>query len=175
MHRFPRYRLLAGALITTAILAAPRGLNAQAPLTIQTTMPTEGAILNACSQEFVQYSGTVSLLVHFSESSSGSITTKTQQRIQGSGVGLSSGNEYRVFQIDDSETTGPKPAADGQFETTDTNNNDVNGPRPDDHFILQFKSHITVRPGGLITAVVSDFKSCCPGADGTLSCRPIIF
>jgi len=142
MNRSPRQRLLAATLVTAAILVAPHALSAQSPMTVQTTVPTEGAILNACSEEVVQYSGTVSVLVHFSESSSGSITTKRQQRIDGSGVGPVSGNEYRVFQIDDSETTGPKPAAGGQFEMTETNNNASTDPGPTIHVLSDAPGHV---------------------------------
>ena len=108
----------------------------------------------------------------FSERSSGSITTKRQQRIQASGVGLV--NEYRVFHIDDSETTGPKPAARGQFEMTDTNNNDVNGPGPT---ITSFCSSHRTSPSRLAVRHGHGvrYQTVLPGGAGTPTYRPIMF
>jgi hypothetical protein len=142
---------------------------------VDTTVPIIGAILNVCKNEMVEYSGTLRMLVHMSESADGSMTLKTQQKIQGSGTGTSTGHQYSVFQINDSQSTGPKPAAGMQYEQTDINNNDVNGPVQDDHFIMQFKTHMVVKPGGSPGVSFTDFKSCCPGSDGTLTCQPIMF
>jgi hypothetical protein len=166
---------IVAAVVVAANLAGAQNARAQTPPTVDTTVPMVGLIYNVCKTEMVEYSGTLRMLVHMSESASGSMTLKTQQKIQGSGIGAVTMHQYRVFQINDAQSTGPKPAAGLQYEQTVINNNDVNGPDQDDHFIMQFKTHMVVNPGGIPGVSFTDFKSCCPGSDGTLTCQPIMF
>jgi hypothetical protein len=176
MERDRKIRVtIVAAVVVAANLAGAQNARAQTPPTVDTTVPIVGMIYNACKNEMVEYSGTLRMLVQMSESANGSMTLKTQQKIQGSGIGAFTMHEYRVFQINDSQSTGPKPAAGMQYEQTDVNNNDVNGPVQDDHFIMQFKTHMVVQPGGIPGVSFIDFKSCCPGSDGSLSCQPLMF
>jgi hypothetical protein len=168
--------LCASALLPHAAAAQTSALSAGTSLvdtTQRVSSPFAASFPNACNGDLINFTGTLEVLLHYSENSNGTINLKQQDKIQGSGLGMATGHSYRVFELSNSEINGPKAGAGAQSTQTNTSNNDVNGPSQDDHFILQVKTHTVVKDG--VPAVYFlDFKTCCPGSqDDTLTCQPV--
>jgi hypothetical protein len=138
--------------------------------TVRCTLPSTFTAVNPCNSDAVVFNGEMTLLIHQSESSNGDIHFKQQIKQMGTGKGVLV-KEYRVFQVSDEEFSTGKPAPGRTIVQNFTNNASFNGQSPNDHFIFQQVIHTTMQ-SGVTPSLVITLKSCCPGSDGTLKCKP---
>src|SRR5205814_1743223 len=103
---------------------------------------------NGGAGEDVQLTGMIHDLLHITMDAAGGLHVKSHDNPQGvSGVGLTTGTEYRGTGVTQEESN-----ATAGVEDTFVNNFRVVGQGPDNNFLLHENFHVTVNANGDVTA-----------------------
>ncbi|MGH7639198.1 MAG: hypothetical protein ACREOK_16225 [Gemmatimonadaceae bacterium] len=133
-----------------------------ASFTTSTTIPADVGVFVPCAiagqGEFVQLSGTLHILSHFTESAAGGFRAMTEINPQGiSGYGAASGDKYQGTGMTRSSfDAGPLP-----ITQTFVNNFRIIGEGTGNNLLIHSTFHVTVNAGGVLTAFVDNFSSEC--------------
>lgn len=133
-----------------------------ASFTASATIPTDVGVFVPCAiagqGEFVQLSGTLHVLSHFTESAAGGFRVMTEINPQGiSGSGTTSGDRYQGTGMTRSSfDAGPLPITE-----TFVNNFRIIGDGTGNNLLVHSTFHITVNAAGVLTAFVDGFRSEC--------------
>src|SRR5215216_4401860 len=139
---------LAAGLVLLSLLSAPLWA------ATSTTIPLE-AIVNNCSGEDVELSGTIHLVSQTQRDGS-EVGHINYQNV--SGVGLTSGTTYRASSVDTFRLEAPFPS-----DIHSVRSLRLISPGPEDDLLVMFLFHITVNANGEITAEVEDVNFECVG------------
>jgi hypothetical protein len=138
---------LAIALVWLSLLTPP--LSAAT----STKIPLDAITFNTCTGEEVELSGTIHLVSQ--TQSDGSVLGHINY--QGvSGVGLTSGTEYRASSVDNFRLGAPFPS-----DIHSVRSFRLVGRGTEDNLLVKFLFHITVNADGEVTATVDDVSSQC--------------
>jgi hypothetical protein len=154
-HRSVLAALLILALTIGIASVARAGVteNVKVPLLMGVFIPCA----NSGAGEVVTLSGSLHILVRYSESASGAIHVGSHFQPQGvSGVGETTGDRYRATGVTQNQFN-----ANVGVEETFVNNFRIIGPGPGNNYLVHNVFHITFNANGTITAFVDKFSVDC--------------
>ncbi len=140
MHRI-MIRILGVSLFALLVASAPAVPGSAQATTIHenVSVPIHEVIIHPCTGEEIAFSGEAHFMFHVTVDDSGGVHGTSQSNLQGvSGVGLTSGDVYRLIRQD-----GETSNFTGAEEITIVQNTLVVGPGQDNNFKLQVVEHLT--------------------------------
>ncbi|HYP39919.1 MAG TPA: hypothetical protein VEX13_06125 [Chloroflexia bacterium] len=140
MHRI-MIRILGVSLFALLVASAPAVPGSAQATTIHenVTVPIHEVIIHPCTGEEIAFSGEAHVMFHVTVDASGGVHGTSQSNLQGvSGVGLTSGDVYRLIRQD-----GETSNFNGAEEITIVQTNLVVGPGPENNFKLLVVQHLT--------------------------------
>jgi hypothetical protein len=139
----PTVSVFASASTTTTITRMPFGFT---------------ALVNPCTGEILDMTGTVQIVTHTTIDSTGAAHTKFHFNSQGvSGVSRTTGMTYRLVDtVNNTTYQGPLPAV-----VTSVSTIKLIGPGPGNNQVLRFQVHSTINANGELTSSVFNQENEC--------------
>jgi hypothetical protein len=149
-----------GLLAALAALCLGHGGPARAQaivFTMSQAIPVD-TVLTACNGETVHVTGTANCLEHTTVSADGHFVFDAHMNYQGvTGVGLTTGAQYRVQTVDDLMLIGPVP-----FIITSVLSVQLIGQGSVPNLTMHATFHLVVNPNGTSVFTVDNFTGGCP-------------
>lgn len=126
------------------------------------TIPINHVTINPCTGEEIALSGDAHFVLHFTFDESGGGHGSGHTNLQGvSGVGLTSGDVYRLVAVSGGTSNFIAPTENGTVTITSVSNTRIVGPGPDNNFLGRFIFHATVNANGELTTQFADIEARC--------------
>jgi hypothetical protein len=144
-------------LLALCLVSAPAG----GEVVFNRKLPLRNIRLNPCSGEVVGLEGEIHFVVTETTDSSGGVHFTGHSNYQNVyGIGLDSGEDYRLVNVTNSPTV-EHAVEDGASVITSTTRLMVIGPGKDNNYTVTGITHLTVNNNGEITSVKFEFESGC--------------
>ena len=152
MHRIIT-KILGVSLLALLAASAPAAPGSAQATTIHenVTVPINEVVVNPCTGEEIAFSGDAHVLLHITTDASGGTHVTSQSNYQGvSGVGLTTGDVYRLIR-----QSGETSNTAGAEEITIVDDTLIVGPGPGNNYMLRVLQHLTCNSNGCSVGFVN--------------------